>query len=137
MLIMEIGTRIKELRNSRRIKQETFAFDIGVSVQTVSRWENNINYPDVSMLPILASYFKVTTDYLLDVKGETDMAKLLKTTEVFELPGKEEAEKMVEGFKNSPFPKLVKYSYTEEDGKVILEVTKEFGVDLKDMKFDK
>ena len=82
---MEIGTRIKELRNQRKIRQEDFAADIGVSVQTVSRWENNINYPDISMFPVLAAYFKVTTDYLLDVKGDINMAKLLKTTEVFEL----------------------------------------------------
>lgn len=134
---MEIGTRIKELRNQKKIRQEDFAADIGVSVQTVSRWENNINYPDVSMLPILASYFKVTTDYLLDVKGDLNMAKLLRTTEVFELADQDEAKKMVDEFKSSPFPRLIDHKLKEADGKVILEVTKEFGVDLKDMKFDR
>ena len=119
------------------IKQEEFAEDIGVSVQTVSRWENNINYPDISMLPVLASYFKVTTDYLLGVKGEVNMAKLLKTTEVFELASKEEAEKMVEEFKSAPFPRLIEHSFYERNDRIILEVTKEFGVDLKDMKFEK
>lgn len=134
---MEIGAIIKELRVSKGRTQEQFAADIGVSVQTVSRWENGVNYPDLSILPILASYFKVTTDYLLGVKGDISMAKLLKTVETFELPMLADAEKMVESFKATSFPKLKDYNIGEEKGVVILETTKEFGVDLDSMKFNK
>ena len=95
---MEIGNVIRMLRIRKGIKQEQLAADIGVSVQTVSRWENAVNYPDLSMLPVLASYFNVTTDYLLGVKGAKSMAKLLKTVETVELPDVEAAEKMVDGF---------------------------------------
>ena len=63
--MVEIGSKIRKLRSQREISQERFASDIGVSVQTISRWENNVNSPDLSMLPILAAYFKVTTDYML------------------------------------------------------------------------
>ncbi|MBE6719902.1 MAG: helix-turn-helix transcriptional regulator [Ruminococcaceae bacterium] len=133
---MEIGASIKALRQRHGITQETFASYIGTSVQTVSRWENGINYPDVSMLPILSSYFKVTTDYLLGIRGDAIMAKLLKTTEVFEAATNEEAEKMIEKFKAEKFPKLVSYSVNEKNGKFLLEVTKEFGVDLNEMNFD-
>lgn len=128
---MEIGAIIKGRT------QEQFAANIGVSVQTVSRWENGVNYPDLSILPILASYFKVTTDYLLGVKGDISMAKLLKTVETFELPTVADAEKMVESFKATSFPKLKDYNIGEEKGVVILETTKEFGVDLDSMKFNK
>lgn len=133
---MEIGNVIRMLRIRKGIKQEQLAADIGVSVQTVSRWENSVNYPDLSMLPVLASYFNVTTDYLLGVKGAKSMAKLLKTAETFELPDVEAAEKMVEGFKATPFPVLKEYDIRENDGVVILTATKEFGVELDKMKFE-
>ena len=54
---MEIGATIKKLRTDRDIKQEQFAEALGVSVQTVSRWENDVNYPDIAMLPQIASFF--------------------------------------------------------------------------------
>ena len=92
---MEIGTIVKKLRTDRHIKQESFAEALGVSVQTVSRWENDVNYPDIAMLPQIASFFHVTTDYLLGVKGEFTMAKLMRTTEEFQVGTREEAEKMV------------------------------------------
>lgn len=133
---MEIGNVIRMLRIRKGIKQEQLAADIGVSVQTVSRWENAVNYPDLSMLPVLASYFNVTTDYLLGVKGAKSMAKLLKTVETFELPDVEAAEKMVDGFKAAHFPVLTEYDIQENDGVVVLTATKEFGVDLDQMKFD-
>ena len=56
---MEIGATIKKLRGDRHIKQESFAEALGVSVQTVSRWENDVNYPDIAMLPQIASFFQV------------------------------------------------------------------------------
>ena len=133
---MELGKTIKELRNRKGIKQDDFASAVGVSVQTVSRWENDVNVPDLSMLPILAKYFNVTTDYLLGVKGEPMMAKLMKTVETFELSSKEDAEKMVSDFRKASFPKLVASTIAEKDGVTVLEVVKEFGVDVNAMKFE-
>ena len=48
----------------------------------------------------------------------------------------EAAEKMVEGFKATPFPVLKEYDIRENDGVVILTATKEFGVELDKMKFE-
>ena len=81
---MDIGKVIKELRQKRGITQEEFSEALRVSVQTVSRWENGVNAPDLSMLPQLAIYFRVTTDYLLGLERNDNMAKLIKTTETFE-----------------------------------------------------
>lgn len=133
---MEIGKTIKDLRNRKGIKQDDFASAVGVSVQTVSRWENDVNAPDLSMLPVLAKYFHVTTDYLLGVKGEAMTAKLIKTVETFELASKEDAEKMVSDFRKASFPKLVSSTIAEKDGVTVLEVVKEFGVDVNAMKFE-
>ena len=134
---MEVGAVIKKLRLQKRMKQEELAEILGVSVQTVSRWENNVNYPDLVMLPEIATIFRVTTDYLLGVKGEPKMAKLLTTKEVFEVSSRAEAETMVHGFQNAVFPKLLGYTIAEENRRIILTVEKEFGAELDKMKFDK
>ncbi len=82
---MDIGRTIKDLRQKRGITQEEFSEALRVSVQTISRWENGINSPDLSILPQLAVYFRVTADYLLGLERNDTMAKLIKTTETFEL----------------------------------------------------
>ncbi len=63
---MLIGEKIKKLRKSRGITQEELAEAIGISFQAVSKWENNIALPDITLVPALASYFEVTTDELFD-----------------------------------------------------------------------
>ena len=133
---MNIGSTIRELRQRRGITQEEFSEALRVSVQTVSRWENGVNAPDLSMLPQLAVYFGVTADYLLGLERNDTMAKLIKTTETFELASKQEAEEMALKFKGEKFPVLKDYRITAEGDKVILEVTKEFNSELDSMRFD-
>lgn len=60
-----LGTRIKELRCSHNLSQVDLAFQLHISKQTVSNWENNNILPSVEMLLKLADYFAVSTDYLL------------------------------------------------------------------------
>ncbi len=134
---MEIGMIIKQLRIENNITQEELANELNVSIQTISRWENSVNCPDLSMVPLIALLFGVTTDYLLGVEKRTkSMRKLLKTVETFELETREEAEDMANGFKRSKFPILKDYSISETDGKIILEATKEFNTDVDKMKFN-
>ena len=61
---MNIGNKIKELRKQRGITQEQLASSIGVSFQAVSKWENNITLPDITLAPALAAYFGVSMDEL-------------------------------------------------------------------------
>ncbi len=63
---MNIGNKIRELRKRRGITQEQLAECIGVSFQAVSKWENNIALPDITMAPVLATYFGVSMDVLFD-----------------------------------------------------------------------
>ena len=132
---MDIGRTIKELRQKKGITQEELAEALRVSVQTVSRWENSVNVPDLAMLPELTAYFNVTADYLLGLERSETVAKLLKTTETFELASREEAEEMVLKFKGEKFPVLKDYKITADGARTILEVTKEFNSDLGSMKF--
>ena len=136
ILDMEIGNRIKILRTEKHLTQQEFADALNVTVQTVSRWENGVNYPDIALLPELASFFHVSTDYLLGMKGEHNMARLLRTTEVFQVDTRAEAEKMVIDFKSKAFPKLTSHAIQEEDGHIILIAQKEFGVELDQMSFE-
>lgn len=63
---MNIGSKIKELRKQRGITQEQLAESIGISFQAVSKWENNIALPDITLAPLLASYFGISMDELFD-----------------------------------------------------------------------
>ena len=133
---MNIRKTIKELRQKRGITQEELSDTLRVSVQTVSRWENGVNAPDLSMLSELSVYFNVTADYLLGLERNKTMAKLIKTTETFEMASRREAEEMVLRFQGEKFPVLKDYKITPDGDKVILEVTKEFGAELDSMKFN-
>ena len=61
---MNIAASIARLRRERGMTQEALAEVIGVSPQTISKWENNTTYPDIALLPVLADVFGVTIDAL-------------------------------------------------------------------------
>jgi len=50
---------------SKTATQERLAKELNVSPQAVSKWENDINYPDISLLPDLARFLGVSVDELL------------------------------------------------------------------------
>lgn len=65
-----VGEVIYKLRKERGITQDQLANFIGVSTAAVSKWESGISYPDITLLPILATFFNVTIDKLLNFKIE-------------------------------------------------------------------
>ena len=60
-----LGRRIARLRLEKTVTQERLARELSVSPQAVSKWENDINYPDISLLPEIAHFLGVTVDELL------------------------------------------------------------------------
>lgn len=60
-----LGRRIARLRLTKTATQERLAKELNVSPQAVSKWENDINYPDISLLPDLARFLGVSVDELL------------------------------------------------------------------------
>ena len=60
-----IGDRIKKLRRERNLTQEEVAAHLGISFQAISKWERGDGYPDITILPALARYFKISVDDLL------------------------------------------------------------------------
>lgn len=65
-----LGTKIKELRMRRQISQTTLAEALNVSPQTVSKWENHVSSPDISVLPQIAKYFEISMDDLFGYRVE-------------------------------------------------------------------
>lgn len=66
---MVLKDKIKELRISRNMTQETVAQHLGVSSQTVSKWERGLLSPDISLLPKIALLFRCSIDYLFDMES--------------------------------------------------------------------
>lgn len=64
--MMKLCEKIKALRKEKNISQEVLANYLGVSFQAVSKWETGSTMPDVTMIPAIASFFRVSTDELFD-----------------------------------------------------------------------
>ena len=66
-----IGKRIAEARKAKNINQNELAEILCVSPQAVSKWENDISCPDISLLPGLAKTLGISVDELLSGKQES------------------------------------------------------------------
>ena len=62
---LNIGKCIIKKRKEKGITQEQLADYIGVSKASVSKWESGLSYPDILLLPELATYFNIPVDELL------------------------------------------------------------------------
>ena len=62
---MSFGERLQAVRRESGETQEEFAEVLGVSCQSVSRWENQQCYPDIELIPVIAAFFGISTDKLL------------------------------------------------------------------------
>lgn len=66
---MDLGNNIKSLRTKMKMTQEELAELLGTTSKSVSRWEQSLTYPDISLLPFIANIFEVTVDELLGVES--------------------------------------------------------------------
>lgn len=91
-----IGTFIAALRKANGLTQKQLADMLNVSDKAVSRWERDECAPDLSLIPVLAEIFNVTSDEILrgqknnpdtapkttdDVKSQRQRAHLLRSTQ--------------------------------------------------------
>lgn len=57
--------RIKELRQSKKLRQSDLAVELQVSQATLSNWESGRYEPDFDALKKMSDFFQVSVDYLL------------------------------------------------------------------------
>lgn len=76
---MKIGEQLKRARSQIGKTQEEVANALHVSRQTISSWENERSYPDISSLLNLSDYYNLSLDRLL--KEDTGMIEEIKRNE--------------------------------------------------------
>ena len=81
---MTLGNKIKQLRHMAGLTQEQIAKRLGVSPQSISKWENEIAMPDITLLPVIAGEFGVTIDELFDLTTEQKLYRIEKRMETEE-----------------------------------------------------
>ncbi|GMK37849.1 hypothetical protein PCCS19_09030 [Paenibacillus sp. CCS19] len=77
-MTIRIGTMIAELRKERRMTQEQLAAAVGVSIAAVSKWECESSYPDITILPAIATFFDVSVDALLGYQVQSSQVERYK-----------------------------------------------------------
>ena len=71
-----LGQRLRELRSLRKNTQEQLAIHLGITTQAVSKWERGEGFPDIALLPAIASFYDVSVDNLLGVDEIARQKKL-------------------------------------------------------------
>jgi transcriptional regulator with XRE-family HTH domain len=79
---MEIGNKIKILRKKAGFTQEQLASKLGISAQSISKWENEISMPDIMLLPDIAEIFGVSIDELFDLTAEQRFRRIENRIEI-------------------------------------------------------
>lgn len=73
---MKFGERLKNARLDMDLTQENVANELFITRQTISSWENEKTYPDISSLIKLSNYYHISLDVLL--KEDTGMREDLE-----------------------------------------------------------
>ena len=78
-------SRIKQLREKRGLIQEILAAELGITQQMLSKYERDVTLIKVDILKKIATYFNVTTDYLLGVSDvKRDLQRQMKMNETLD-----------------------------------------------------
>lgn len=78
---INIGTYIAAKRKEKGLTQEELALYLGVSKPAVSKWESGQSYPDIMLLPVIASYFNTSIDDLIGYEAQLTKADIKKLYE--------------------------------------------------------
>ncbi len=85
---------IKKLREELGISQQTLGEAVGVSQQSINKYENHPIEPDIDTLKKLSNYFRTSIDYLVE---NADIRIKAQITKEYEL--NEAEQKIVNNFR--------------------------------------
>ena len=83
---MTLGHKLKALRSEKGLTQKDLADQLHVSFQTVSKWENDENEPDINTLKELAKLYDCSIDDLLNEEEKQVTVKEEKKEEIKPVP---------------------------------------------------
>lgn len=97
---LNMGAVISQKRKEGQITQQQLADFMGVSKASVSKWETGQSYPDITLIPLLAGYFNITVDSLMNYSNDlsTEQIRQIYTsiTNEFETNTPEEVQESIE-----------------------------------------
>lgn len=73
---MTFGQKIRKLRNEAGLTQKELAEELNVTFQTVSKWESDVNEPDISNIKQLAKIFHCSVEFLFSDDDSGDPKKV-------------------------------------------------------------
>lgn len=71
--MLYIAENLKALRKEKALTQEEVAEILGVSAQSVSKWERGDTLPDITLLPALANFYRISVDELIGMDKINDV----------------------------------------------------------------
>ena len=128
---LNLGENIRRYRKRIDWTQEQLANRLGVSCQSVSRWECGDGYPDMEHLPTMARLFSVTMDDLIGYGGEED-----------KLPSHEMQKKFRNVLRNGEideivsFMRLIRYEYLDQFDHIYFPLTSVYSCTRPDGKLN-
>lgn len=108
---LNFAENFKKYRKQKGVTQENIAEELGVSGQSVSRWEVGICYPDLELLPSIANYFGISIDSLLS--NDKESRERAEKEFIEKLDSMDDREKRIElaGEYSRKYPEDDQYSY--------------------------
>ncbi len=70
------GERLKKLRKHHNVTQDALAEYLNISYQAISKWENGLGFPEITLIPAISSFFGVSSDFLLGIELEKSEDKI-------------------------------------------------------------
>jgi len=93
---MNLANIIIAKRREKGVTQDELATHVGVSKASVSKWENGNAFPDILLLPIIAEYFAITIDQLMNHSPQLSEAEIVKIYT-----------RLIDDFSNKPFEGVI------------------------------
>lgn len=88
--MLYLSDNLKKYRLMKNLTQEELAGYLGITPQSVSRWERGECYPDITFLPALANIFQTSVDLLMgmdSIRAEETIYNIHKTASDFQRSG--------------------------------------------------
>ncbi len=120
------GARLRKLRMAKNITQEALGSSLGVSAQTISKWETGKSFPDILLLLPLARFFQVSVDIL--ISDQFDEKKMRTATSTIETVPQKKGETYMEDEKKMRTATSTIETVPQKKGETYMEEWMNYGI---------